>query len=788
MGSGNLEVPPSGSLLSKIALVGEAPGAEDVVNDPPMLFVGHSGQLLWRALAEEDFTRDAFYVTSVVKTRPPDNKIELSEIKAFDPHWLSQLAKELRDLQPNLVVALGITALNALCNYTEDYERIKNKELSIMSWRGSVLPSTLVPGLKVLATLAPATVIKQWSWLPLFTTDLTKIRAEAEYREIRRRSRTIHLFPSYKQALDYMGDVTTPYATDVEIRNGELACFSVAPSDDEVMSIPIVNGDLTPYWSEHEELGIWKGLATLLAKPIPSIGQNYVFDLFWYHIYGCKPWLDVTYDTMLMQNLIQPEMDKDLATLCSLYTDHPFYKDEGKVWVANSRIPDEQFFRYNGTDSIITRECWTQMCNDLKEMKLWDFYHNISMKLIPCVLKPMLRGLRVDLKHQLTVYDQYQTDIVALTARFKEIVGRDINPNSTKQLKEYLYTPREAGGCGLKEQKNKKTKNVTVDEETLELFNSMYVMPELGVLLDIREKSKTASTFIDPKRNDSDGRSRCSYNIPGTDSGRMSSSKGPLGSGGNLQNITHGLCRSIYIPDDGYCWLEADEGQAEARIVAHIAPEPKLIALFQSGKDVHKFNAGIAFEVPYEQVDKPKRFVAKHLVHACDYDVQDKTFAKTMNKKCRDSGIPMHMTPEDARDKIERFHGNFPGIRIWHKDTQERLRVNTTLVNLLGRPHTFLDRYGPDMFRKAYNWQAQSVVADVINIAWVSFNERYPQYDVMMQIHDALMIQCRICDVDKVKRALAECFDIELEANGYKFKIPVEFKLTETRWSEMRDA
>jgi DNA polymerase I-like protein with 3'-5' exonuclease and polymerase domains len=92
------------------------------------------------------------------------------------------------------------------------------------------------------------------------------------------------------------------------------------------------------------------------------------------------------------------------------------------------------------------------------------------------------------------------------------------------------------------------------------------------------------------------------------------------------------------------------------------------------------------------------------------------------------------------------------------------------------------------MFRKAYNWQAQSTVADVINIAWVRFNERYPQYAVMMQIHDALMVQCRMNEVDRVKEALIECFDIELEANGYKFKIPVEFKLGRERWSEMKDA
>jgi DNA polymerase I-like protein with 3'-5' exonuclease and polymerase domains len=92
------------------------------------------------------------------------------------------------------------------------------------------------------------------------------------------------------------------------------------------------------------------------------------------------------------------------------------------------------------------------------------------------------------------------------------------------------------------------------------------------------------------------------------------------------------------------------------------------------------------------------------------------------------------------------------------------------------------------MFRKAYNFIPQSTVADVENIGWVRFNERYPQYAVMMQIHDELVVQCRMDEVDNVKAALTECFDIELEANGIKFKIPIEFAITTTRWSEKQDA
>lgn len=776
------QCPPDGPLNAKIAMVGEAPGANEVAERRG--FVGSSGKLLWLLAGEAGIAREECYVTNVVKNRPVGNDILLAEIPAFDTHWLALLQAELRQVAPNVVFALGGTALNALCNYDENFQRISNKDLSITSWRGSVLPCTLVPGLKVLSSLHPAGILRQWYTRVYLAADLRKLRTQSTFSDIRTRSQTIHIFPSFKQSIEFLGDITTEYATDVEIQNGELACVGFAPSNDEAMCIPITKRDLTSYWSAEEELEIWKAIGRRLNSPIPSIGQNYVFDLFWYIIYGCKPYLRQCYDTMLMSNLLNPELEKDLGTLTSIYTDFPFHKDEAKVWLPGAKVTDEAFFTYNGKDALRTREIKQAMEIDLKEAGLWNFYHTISMPLIACVLKPMVRGLRVDLKRQMTVYEEYQKQITELTTEFRRLVGKpDMNPNSTKQLAAYLYDEK-----GLKKQYNHKRKGVCVDEAVLEMFSNMYVLPELDILLEIREKTKTANTFLDPRRNDSDGRSRCSYNIPGTDSGRMSSSKGPLGSGGNLQNITHGLCRSIYIPDDGFVWLEGDTSQAEARIVAHIAPEPKLIELFNSGKDVHKFNAAIAFDVDYADVQKPQRFVAKHLVHAADYDVQAKTFAKTMNKKCKESKIDMHMTTQVAQEKLDKFHAFFPGIRVWHAKTQAWLAESPTLVNLFGRPHTFLDRIGPDVYRKAYNWQAQSVNADYLNVAWARFDERYPQYAVMMQIHDALMIQCRMQEVDRVKEALYKCFDITLEANGIKFKIPIEFKITETRWSEMRDA
>jgi uracil-DNA glycosylase family 4 len=770
-------------MASKIVVVTDAPSEAETT-----LLSGSSGKLLWEILEGEGIQRKDCYVTSLVKNWISDTEIEAN---CYSQEWLALLREELLAIKPNIVLALGPHVLNALCNYDPNYNWLNAAKLPLMNWRGSLMESTLVPGLKVLPSIHPTTVLRQWNWRGLLQVDTSKIKYESTFPEIRRSERRFLLFPTFNESIDYLESLDQPYAIDIEGNNSEIACVGFARNASEAMCIPIVTQDLKPCWNEHQELLIWKAIAKQLARPVPIVAQNAIYDLFWLSLYGCKPYLKEIYDTMLMINLRYPEMDKGLDMIGSIYSDMAFWKEDGKIWKGLKKISDADFFTYNLKDCMGTYEGYQGLLLDLDEYKLPNtgslltFYRKITMKLVDCVMKSMLRGVRVDIPLQSKVYAQYQQMIVDKIAAFREIVKKPgMNPNSTKQLAKYLYEEK-----GYPKQFKRKTHRLTVDDAALKKLGSIYVLPELDILDEIREYTKVASTYLNPIKLDTDMRMRFSLNIGGTDSGRMSSSACPLRTGGNIQNVAKGLCRSIYIPDTQMVWLFADQSQAEVRIVAHAAPEPKLIELYRQKKDVHKFNASIAFDVDYADVTKPMRFVAKQLVHAADYDVQAKTFAQTINKQAREAGISLHFTTELANEKLEKFHSYFTEIRgSYHKNIQKSLLVEPVLYNLLGRPHIFLGRYGPDMFRKAYNFIPQSTVADVENIGWVTFNERYPQYAVMMQIHDELVVQCRMDEVDKVKAALTECFDIELEANGIKFKIPIEFAITTTRWSEKQDA
>ena len=97
-------------------LVGEQPGDQEDRAGAP--FVGPAGQLLERALGEAGIARRAIYLTNAVKhfKWTPRGKRRLHktpaqrEVEACG-HWLAQ---ELAQVRPEVVVALGATALKAV--------------------------------------------------------------------------------------------------------------------------------------------------------------------------------------------------------------------------------------------------------------------------------------------------------------------------------------------------------------------------------------------------------------------------------------------------------------------------------------------------------------------------------------------------------------------------------------------------------------------------------------------------------------------------------------------------
>jgi len=323
-----------------IALVGEAWGeAEERTRQP---FQGAAGYELNKMLAESGIRRADCLVTNVFNLRPRGNDVKslcgpkpaglvgypslgksLYVANELRPH-LERLADELIEFNPNVVVALGNTAMWALTGRT-----------AISKFRGSTcLSSHTVSGFKVLPTYHPAAVLRQWDLRPVCVIDLAKALRESAFPEVRRPHREIWIEPTLEDIYEFHDKYIKGcriLSVDTETIGRRITCIGFAPSPHRGIVIPFddpsrLGGN---YWpSPALERQVWDYVKRVCEDPDPpKLFQNGLYDIaFTFKGYGIKI-AGAAEDTMLLHYSLQPESLKGLGFLGSVYCDEGSWKE-----------------------------------------------------------------------------------------------------------------------------------------------------------------------------------------------------------------------------------------------------------------------------------------------------------------------------------------------------------------------------------------------------------------------------------------------------------------------------
>lgn len=111
-----------GDPRARLMLIGEAPGAEEDRRGEP--FVGRAGKLLDEMLRAIGLSREAVYITNVLKSRPPNNRDPRpDEVAACEPY----LRRQLELISPCLILALGRVAAQYLLKSTQPLGRLRGQ-------------------------------------------------------------------------------------------------------------------------------------------------------------------------------------------------------------------------------------------------------------------------------------------------------------------------------------------------------------------------------------------------------------------------------------------------------------------------------------------------------------------------------------------------------------------------------------------------------------------------------------------------------------------------------------
>lgn len=131
-----------GNPRARLMFVGEAPGHDEDVQGEP--FVGKAGQLLDKIIAAMGLRREDVYIANVLKCRPPGNRDpQPQEVASCTPY----LERQIDQIQPEIIVALGRPASNYLLGSTESLGRLRGGDHSYR-------------GIRVVATYHPAYLLR----------------------------------------------------------------------------------------------------------------------------------------------------------------------------------------------------------------------------------------------------------------------------------------------------------------------------------------------------------------------------------------------------------------------------------------------------------------------------------------------------------------------------------------------------------------------------------------------------------------------------------------------------
>jgi uracil-DNA glycosylase len=331
-------------MKNAIFIIGEAYGEREEIERAP--FVGPSGYLLTRMLDEAGIERANCFLTNVFNLRPADNKIEalcgpkeeairgfpsLGKGKYVQAQYipeLERLGEEVVKVNPNIIIALGNTAVWAMLGKT-----------GISAIRGTTQLSThTATGYKVLPTFHPAAVIRQWGLRPTVIMDFLKAKREALFPDIRRPERTIWIQPTIEDLHEFKRRYINGCgrcSVDIETAGNQITCIGFAPNPRIALVVPFVDGRRLGknFWRNAEsEQRAWKFVKDILEdKSIRKTFQNGLYDIaFIRRSVGMKVW-GAEHDTMLLHHALQPESLKSLGFLGSVYTDEGNWKQMRRV-------------------------------------------------------------------------------------------------------------------------------------------------------------------------------------------------------------------------------------------------------------------------------------------------------------------------------------------------------------------------------------------------------------------------------------------------------------------------
>ena len=543
---------------------------------------------------------------------------------------------------------------------------------------------------------------------------------------------------------------------------GDLEGIALAAADGESAFVDVRTLD------ENDEMA----LAGWLADPaLPKAGHEIKGPS---HAVRARGWAleGVTSDTALAAYLARPgERSFDLADLALRYLRRELRVEEsgdagdqltldGGEEEADTALAQAEMLRARAVTDLAEK-----LDEDLAELGGTALLTELELPLLAVLADLEAAGIAVDVSALHDLESQFGARVQAAAQAAYDVIGKEINLGSPKQLQVVLFDELEMP-------KTKRTKTgYTTDADALQTLNESNPHPFLEHLLEHRDATRlrvTVKGLLDALSDD--GRIHTTFNQTIARTGRLSSTEP------NLQNIPVRTAEGRRIRDtfvvgsdsvDGEFGelMTVDYSQIEMRIMAHLSRDEALIEAFQSGYDFHSVTAAHVFGVAEDEVSQGQRAKIKAMNYGLAYGLS----AYGLSAQLR-------ISTDEAKELMEEYFTRFGGVRDYLRQVVDQARKDGYTSSILGRRRYLADLTSDNRQRRemaermALNAPIQGSAADIIKVAMLGVHQALRESGlrsrILLQVHDELVLEVardeKEAVTELVRREMGAAFELDV--------------------------
>lgn len=755
--------------------------------------------------------------------------------------YLDLLFEEIKEIAPNVIVPLDDISLGSVFPHIQSLHKPRGRKYWTYCYRGSILPlrsdftTKLGRTTKVIPTLSPTQLEIDWAARSYVGLDFKKIKEHSlSTQPIDEFGLcwVAHSAAEFERFLRRQYDKSPKRLSfDIETWVGLPTCISFCFDGWESCTVPLLDESI----SQVERALLWRLVGKVLAdERIEKNNQNIKYDWIILERFGFTI-SNVKSDTMLKGALLYPELPKGLDFYTSIYTQIPYYKDEGKEFNPKLHTRDRLYI-YCAKDSLSAQVISEKQDEELIETGMKKLYDDEISPLILVYKNIDTTGILVDqlAKGQLLLKytSLYDSNLHVL----RGLIGDDnFNPRSPQQVGRFIYedlkfpvrkhtldngvSAYNTGKEVLDDLLINHAENNRAGRVGTAILNRIIVCRKLGKVLE----------YIDTPLHP-DGTFRGSSNLAGTKGGRSSfgktideillneqrNNKWVCRLGRSLQTITkHGFTideelfddiedtriasdlRRMFVPPRDFLFVEGDGSGAEARAVFVLAEDYEGLAAMDLKPKIHAKTASLIFGLPAETItskgpDIPKigmtyYDMGKRIRHAGNYDMQAFRLSQMT-----------HAPLSDCKIWLAKFHSVDPKIReVFHQGIYEKIKQDRVLVTPLGRRRDFFGKLNDDLYKEALSYIPQGTISDLTKFTMPriinSLDGYMNKYKFLTEQHDGILAAVHKDYVIPYLYAFKRCYERVIDFVGcslsrdFKLTIPAELSVSETNWMELTE-